>query len=116
MQFHLELLVDHGFLSVFKDGKLKRFFRSRAFEENEMMIISLLRHETLKDIVTTLFQIGCVSHKDLAYRLCISSQALTWHMKKFKETGFIDIKKVKTTIRYSLNQEKSMTLIQYLSY
>jgi predicted transcriptional regulator len=62
-----------------------------------------LRHQTANKILTVLAQNGSVLHKDIAFSLGITSQALSWQMKQLKETGLITSEKSGVNVRYSLS-------------
>jgi len=114
-QYHLDLLTSAGLLSVYNDGRCKRFFESKIFTETDMKTISLLRHDTTRKILTDLLQSDSVFHKDLARRLGISSQALTWQMNRLRKTGLIEAVKEGMSVKYLLNEENAILLKQYLS-
>jgi len=81
VQYHLDLLAKVVLLSVHSDGWYKRYFESQRFSEDEVKVISLLRHDTSRDILVALMENRFITHKDLANWLKISSQALSWQMK-----------------------------------
>lgn len=115
VQYHLDLLTSAGLLSVYHDGRCKRFFESKIFTEIDMKTISLLRRNTTRKILTDLLQSDSIFHKDLARRLCISSQALTWQMNRLRKTGLIEALKEGMSIKYLLSEENVMLLKQCLS-
>ena len=104
VQYHLAVLMKGGLISNRRDGRNKRYFESKKFSSIEMKIISVLRHETAGKILTILHDGESVSHGELAQRLNISSQALTWHMKQLKEEGLVTGRAEGTTIKYSLDE------------
>ena len=110
VQYHLGLLTSAGLLSVYPDGRYKRYFCSKKFGENEMKIISLLRHETAGKILSTLLEKQSVSHKDLASKLGMSSQALTWQINRLRKMGVIDFVTERMKIRYLLDEENAATV------
>jgi predicted transcriptional regulator len=116
VQYHLNLLTTAGLLSVYADGMYKRYFIAKIFSEDEMGVISLLRHSTIKRILTFLSKWGSISHKDLASRLGISSQALTLQMRRLKEMKLVDAIKEEMKAEYSLNREKKTTVKRCLSF
>ena len=89
VQYHVAVLLKGGLISNRRDGRNKRYFKSKKFSSTEMKIISILRHQTAGKILTILHKDESVSHGNLAHRLKISSQALTWQMKRLKEEGLI---------------------------
>jgi len=110
VQYHLGLLTRAGLLLVHRDRQYKRYFETKRFEETEMKIISLLRHKTVRRILTVLSQRDSVFHRNLALKLDISSQALTWQMSRLKKTGLIDAVKEGMKVKYLLNEENAMTV------
>ncbi|NIR86718.1 winged helix-turn-helix transcriptional regulator [Candidatus Bathyarchaeota archaeon] len=110
-QYHLSLLTKAGLLSVFRDGRYKRYFESKRFTETEMTAISFLRHETARKILLILLEKQTMPHKNLSRRLEISSQALTWQMNRLRETGLIESARDGMKVKYSL-QEASVTAIR----
>ena len=116
VQYHLGLLTCAGLLSVRRDGRYKRYFRSKKFGENEMKIISLLRHETAGKILSILLEKQSVSHKDLSSKLGISSQALTWQINRLRKVGLIDFATEGMKVRYLLAQENAAMVKRCLDF
>ena len=77
-----------------------------------MKMISVLRHETTGKILTILHDDESASHGNLAQRLNISSQALTWQMNQLKEEGIVTGRADGTTIKYSLDETHLATVKQ----
>jgi predicted transcriptional regulator len=114
-QYHLGVLVKAGRISFIRDGRYKRFFPSKKFSRKEMLTISLLRHETAKRILEALLKKKQLSHGELACEVSITSQALTWQMKRLGKTEFImQVNEGLRTI-YSLDEASAPRLIQYLA-
>jgi predicted transcriptional regulator len=88
-QYHLGVLVRAGLVSFVRDGRYKRFFVSKRFSQKEMSWISLLRHGTARRIVEALLCRKRLSHGRLAGEVEVSSQALTWQMKRLRDCGFV---------------------------
>jgi predicted transcriptional regulator len=110
VQYHLTVLDKGNFISDCRDGRNKRFFKSRKFSDTEMKIISALRHETVEKILTILHDEESEAHGKLAQRLDISSQALTWHMKQLQQDGLVTGLAEGLTIKYSLVEEQVDTI------
>jgi predicted transcriptional regulator len=112
VQYHLAVLMKGGLISNRRDGRNKRYFESKKFSSTEKRIISVLRHETAEKILTILHDDESASHGNLAQRLNISSQALTWQMKQLKEKGLVTSRAGGTTINYSLDETHFATVKQ----
>jgi predicted transcriptional regulator len=118
VQYHTSILVGAGFLTVYSDGKMQRFFVSGKYSSRKMRIISLLRHKTAAGILKLISQRQSVSHGELANQLAISSQGLTWQMHNLKAQGVIEEANNGLKVTYSLNRtdmqlvEESIALIE----
>jgi predicted transcriptional regulator len=81
-EFHLGVLKKAGLISFIRDGRFKRYFESKRFSLKEMGMISLLRHQTARSILKNILSNKEISHCELASRLSITSQGLTWQMNR----------------------------------
>lgn len=116
VQYHLRLLTRARWISVYHDRRYRRYFESKRFGLTEMKIISLLRHETAGRILTLLSERGSIFHKDLAFKLDMSSQALTWQINRLRKMGLIDVLTDGMKVRYLLNGEKAITVKECLGF
>lgn len=107
-QYHLGILTKTGLISFFKDGRYKRYFRSRNFRLKEMQTISVLRHRTAGKILRILTEKQSLAHHDLASKLEISSQALSWQMKGLREMDLVESVTQNMEVLYSLSEENLM--------
>ncbi len=114
-QYHLGVLIKAGLVSFFRDGRYKRFFQSKKFSKKEMLTISLLRHKTAKLILEALLHKKQLSHGELACEVSITSQALTWHMKRLEKTEFVLQTSEGLRTIYSLDENSTPTLMQCLA-
>jgi hypothetical protein len=114
-QYHLGVLIKAGLVSFIRDGRYKRFFPAKKFSRKEMLTISLLRHETSKRILEALLDKKQLSHGELAGEVSITSQALTWQMKRVGKTQFVLQKNEGLKTIYSLDENTTQTLTQYLA-
>jgi predicted transcriptional regulator len=113
-EFHLGVLKKAGLISFVRDGKYKRFFAAKKFLAKEIKLISLLRHETTREILKTIAAERTVSHSKLASNLSITSQGLTWQMNRLREQGIIQGNCTATKVTYSLNEVYVQTLPELL--
>jgi predicted transcriptional regulator len=103
-EFHLGVLKKAELISFVRDGKYKRFFATKKFSTKEMKLISLLWHQTTREILKTLAGQKTVSHGKLASDLYITSQGLTRQMNRLREEGIVHGNFISTKITYSLNE------------
>jgi len=109
-EFHLGILKKAGLISFVRDGKYKRFFATKKFSVKEMKLISLLRHETTREILKTIATEKTVSHGKLVSDLCMTSQGITWQMNRLREQGIVQGNCITTQVTYSLNEVYVQTL------
>jgi DNA-binding transcriptional ArsR family regulator len=114
-QYHLGVLIKAGLVSFIRDGRYKRFFRAKKFSRKQMLTISLLRHKTAKRIFEALLRKKQLSHGELASEVSITSQALTWQMKRLGKTEFILQTSEGLKTIYSLDENSMPMLVQYLA-
>jgi predicted transcriptional regulator len=106
-QYHLGILTKTGLISFFQDGRYKRYFRSKSFRMKEMQVISVLRHKTAGKILRILTENQQLAHHDLASKLEISSQALSWQMARLKKMEIVESATESLEVNYSLNEENA---------
>jgi predicted transcriptional regulator len=111
VQYHTGILAGAGFLTVYSDGKMQRFFISKTYSNRKMQIISLLRHKTARSILKIISRRQAMSHGELASQLAISSQGLTWQMHNLKDQGVIQETSNGLKVTYFLNKTE-MPLIE----
>jgi predicted transcriptional regulator len=114
-QYHLGVLVRAGLVSFVRDGRYKRFFASKRFSKKEMSWISMLRHGTARRIVEVLLCRKRLSHGKLADEVEVSSQALTWQMKRLRDCGFMLQTSEGLKIIYELDAASAVQLGDCLS-
>jgi DNA-binding Lrp family transcriptional regulator len=114
VQYHVQRLEEEGLVSSRRFGKYRRFYKSGAFDDSAIRLISVLRIGTVRSIVNLLLVEGSVRHVVLADRVGISSQALSWHMKRMREAGLVTSTLNDGGVKYSLNFEKRLVVIHYL--
>ena len=90
VQYHTWVLMRNGEIEECKKGRYRRFFGAGKYEEEERIVISLLRQGTTGRILTALSGNEPLTHMRLAKILGISSQALTWQMKRLKDAGIVE--------------------------
>jgi len=90
VQYHTWVLSRNGEIEDCKKGRYRRFFGAGKYEEEERMVISLLRQATTGRILTALSGNEPLTHMKLAKILGLSSQALTWQMKRLKDAGIVE--------------------------
>ena len=104
-EFHLGVLKKAGLISFFIDGKYKRYFASKKFSMKEMKLISLLRHDTTRELIKKITSEKTIPHSKLASHLSITSQGLTWQINQLTKRGIVKKNINGIKVDYSLNDE-----------
>jgi predicted transcriptional regulator len=102
VQYHIKQLEEEGLLSSAQFGRYRRFYPARTFDGRTMSLISMLRIDMVRRIINVLLEEGSVRHVVLADRVGVSSQALSWQMKRLIEAGIV-ASNVEEGLRYSIN-------------
>ena len=90
VQYHVWALTRDGQVEDCRSGRFRRFFRARAYQETERMVISLLKQGTAGRILVHLAKQQPLAHTKLAWILGISSQGLSWQMARLRRYGVIE--------------------------
>jgi len=92
VQYHLGFLLKSGQIEDYRNGRYRRFFTAGTYCELEKKVISVMRQDTPKKIITLLMDSSnsVVSHAKLAEKIGITSQDLTWQMGRLGAMGIID--------------------------
>ena len=114
-EFHLGVLTKAGLISFFRDGRYKRFFESKKFSQKQMKLISLLRHDTIRNIIKTMLEGKQASHSELSCQLAITSQGVTWQMNRLKKDDLIQESKDGMKITYSLENAYAPLLTELVN-
>jgi predicted transcriptional regulator len=115
VQYHLDLLTSAGHLISRRERRYKRYFEAGRFSETDIKVISALRNGTARKIFVILLGSPAMRHADLASLLDISSQALTWQMKRLMAIGLVGVESEGRRVRYSLTEENLSTVTEFLS-
>jgi len=102
-------------LSVYDDGKMKRFFVAGKYGQRQMKVISLLRHKTKGQILQIIKGKKAASHSELAMKLEISSQGLTWQMHQLQRQGIVEATSNGLKLNYHINQTYTETVNQAIT-
>jgi predicted transcriptional regulator len=104
VQFHLVQLQKNGLITSIRKGRYKRFFAAHKFTRSEIETIAMVKLNTVRNILKALLEGKRVSHHELAVRLSISSQGLTWQMKRLRESGLIQEDRGSLSVTYTIGQ------------
>lgn len=90
VQYHVWVLRRDGLVEEYRSGRYRRFFGAAEYQEMEQKVISLLRQQTAGRILTILLEGQPINHTRLAAVLGVTSQALTWQMRRLGTMGIVE--------------------------
>ena len=91
VQYHVWVLSKNGEIEECRTGRYRRFFGAAKYSEAERKVISLLRQGTAGKIIMALTEDGPMPHALLAAVVGVSSQALSWQVRRLKAMGVIEV-------------------------
>lgn len=89
VQYHIWVLARSGQLEEFRSGRYRRFFGAEKYPDAERKFLSLLRQGTTGRILLALSD-GPLTRMKLAATLGLSSQALSWHVRRLRAMSVIE--------------------------
>jgi len=116
VQFHLGVLEKKCVITSLCVGKYKRFFVSGKFSYKEMETIAALKLGTVKSMLKMILEDRCISHHELATKICITSQGLTWQINRIRQSGLIVEYRNGLSVSYSINDCYVALLTRALSF
>jgi predicted transcriptional regulator len=81
-----------------------------------METIAVLKLGTVKSMLKMILEDRCVSHHELATRICITSQGLTWQINRIRQSGLIVEYRNGLSVSYSINDCYVALLTRALSF
>jgi predicted transcriptional regulator len=93
--YHLERLVLAGMLVMTPDGnKLCYYKNGGAFSEHERKIIPILKNEEATKLLEAILDSPGTYRAALAERLGVTATTINWHLKRLREAGLIEERRV----------------------
>ena len=109
IQYHIHVLENERLINSIKDGRYRRFFTNsvKLKGHSNKILISFTRRETTSKLLESIYNHNGtgIFHKELANEVGISSQAITWHIKKLLKENIIISEKVGRQKKYYIVDE-----------
>ncbi len=109
IQYHIQVLENCGLISSIKEGRYRRFFTNKISLRNHSnkIIMSFIKRETTSKLLYCIYNHNGtgIFHKELAGKVGITSQAITWHIKKLLNENIIRAEKVGRQKKYFIVDE-----------
>jgi predicted transcriptional regulator len=105
LEHHIDYMIRHNVLYKERDGRYARYFASQSTKE-ERKLISALRHERLREIVSLLLEEEEVKFQDLRSHLELPASSLSYFLKYLVDRGIIRREKVGYENMYSIQDQR----------
>lgn len=115
IEYHVESMSTDGMICVMKDGIYSRYY-VKAPEEETHNIISCLRKDRTREILSYCLEKEKTGFKQLSDHIRINDSTLSYHLKNLTEKGVLHKKRVKGSTYYHVTQPEKLTkiLTQYM--
>jgi predicted transcriptional regulator len=105
LEHHIDYMIRHGILYKQKDGGYVRYFAGESTEE-ERKLISALRHERLREIVSVILENKKVKFQDLKNYLDLPASTLSHFLKYLVDRCILRREKVGYENIYSIQDQR----------
>ncbi len=89
LEYHLAYLVRKGLLSVYQDGRKKRYYSIRKVSAPDKRLLAILRQRICRWILIFCIEKRGASFSELAKSLGISKSTLSFHTSKMLRAGIL---------------------------
>ncbi len=93
LEYNLRTLVDEDLLTVREDGRYSRYFVTEQTSRQEKDVLSTLRQETSRRIVTKLLLEPGLSHGEIHEAFDVSASTLSFHLKRLVDADVLEKEK-----------------------
>jgi len=88
--YHLRRLQKMDILESKNNGKYTRYYVSKKVGGNDKIILSLLRQETVKQILIYIMFRGCATQKEISEEINKHKTTIGFYMKKLRDMNIIE--------------------------
>ncbi len=89
LEYHLAYLVKKGLLSVYQDGRKKRYYSTRKISAPDKRILAILRQRICRSILIYCISREGASFSELVNSLGVSKSTLSFHISKMLKAGVL---------------------------
>ncbi|HUR70280.1 MAG TPA: winged helix-turn-helix transcriptional regulator [Candidatus Thermoplasmatota archaeon] len=87
--YHLDYLEQAGLIVSRRDGRYKRYFGSHSMGRREKEVLSVLRHDAPRRLVTALLERGASTQRDLCASVGVSRSTVSFHLARLVTEGVV---------------------------
>jgi predicted transcriptional regulator len=114
LEHHIDYMVRHQVIYKEREGLYARYFAEQPTQE-ELKVISALRHEKVREIVAIILEKKDVKFKDLKDYLNLPSSTLSYYLKYLKDHRILVRQQIAHESIYSIknqNIQKALLMVK----
>ncbi len=116
IQYHLYRLERERSVVSARHGLYKRYYADQGPRIEERAIVNVLFQETERDLILYLLENPRASQKELSQFARISPSSTNWHMKRLSQAGFVEARRERGFVVYTVKGDPGMILSLLRSY
>ena len=90
LSYHLMMLDKQNRVIPYKTrGRIHYFLNESTYGEKEKAVLSALKNEKHRRIISEILSSGQITHETLAGRIGVSAPTINWHIRHLKEEGIV---------------------------
>ena len=105
LQYHLRELEQYDVLESEEYQGKRRVFVAHELDEEERVILAILRYETTREILLYLLEKGPARNRELAEAVGVTPATISWHLSNLVEEEVIESVTEGRTTRYDVENE-----------
>ncbi|MDK2948287.1 MAG: hypothetical protein PWQ63_1447 [Methanolobus sp.] len=106
LRYHITIMEKEKLIESHKiKGKLSFFSNDKKYNEKEKTLISTLKNDINYKIIDEISKCHSLNNNSLADKLGVSPSTASWHVKKIRDMGVIEVNKEGKNNVYTINPE-----------
>ena len=117
LQYHLMMLKRQNRVIPYKTrGKIYYFLNESTYGEKEKTVLSALKNEKRRRIISEILDCDRITHETLAERIGVSAPTINWHIRHLKDEGIVRADANGRHTEYRINRGYRELLHNFLTY
>ena len=110
LSYHLSLILRANLIKETLDKRFRRFYPLET-NEFEMKILSLLRQNSIRNILTLFLVKNKITNKELSKNIKLSKSTISWYIQNLENSNLLNKKTNGNKILYSLKEKQKIQTV-----
>ena len=106
LEYHLSYLVKRGLLSIYQDGRKRRYYSTKTVSAPDKHLLAVLRQKIPRRILIYCISQGSASFSELSAFLNISKSTLSFNLSKLVRSDILEELETGSEKRYFVKQRE----------